>query len=348
MTSTAVSIWSGETWEPDGSEEIERLPGDIKLVSSFSKMEFADKHVGEFHHSDRGGARAFSTELDIVPLIIRTSRTFFESNNDEPLCRSNDGKTIAAGQPLWTRESVRVSDKGPLIEVPRTEPSGCETCPFSRWEGNNEPPLCGEAKVLLAMRKDDETPARFRVSGKGIGPLVKWIRQNVVNEHRPLYSWRVKVTTSRVQQGQKIWYDLKFNGVDLDLDEARAYRNLVAAQRQRFEMPEEQDAEFDAPARASNAGAAYDEVADENNFTEAWRLFDSLGATKGDIREDIAAILAPGTLRDLEPMEWPILADDMFSAAEQTSLTGLTASQRKQMVLVARAERAKRTQGALV
>jgi len=299
---TAVSIWAGETWEPDGTEEFDAIPGDIKLVSAVSRMDGASKHVGQFWHSDRAGERAFSETLDVIPLMVRTNRAFFAADGNEPLCRSNDGKTIDPGQALWQRESVKVKDGLPPIDV-GPEPSGCATCPFSRWEGNNEPPLCGEAKVLFMIRKDDETPARYRVSGAGIKPLTKWIRQEVVSARRPLYSWRLTISALESSRGGKKWFEPVFHGTDLELDEAKFYQTIVAQQRARFEMTEDGDAEFDhAPQGQATPSKMSSIPADlERAF---WQDIDAIPFP----REEVASIIAPRTLSDLgEEQMWGLI-----------------------------------------
>lgn len=326
---TAVSVWSGETWAADGSEDFDAMPGDIKIVSAVSTMEGASRNVGKFWHSDRGGDRAFDETLDVVPLMVRTGRTFFAFGNPTPLCRSNDGKTIEPGQPLWGLEAVRVSNQGPEVEVP-PEPRGCETCQFSRWEGNTEPPLCGEAKVVLMVRKDDESLARFRFTKTAIKVLSKFIRQEVVGARRPLYSHRLTISLSEVSSGGKKWFEPKFKAVDVSLDEARAYSALVAQQRQRFEMPEAEDADFsERPAtQATQSGPS----PDGRDYSAFWADIDGLGYTR-EQREDVLSMIAPAaSLAEIGEEEMWGLIPQISAALNGAKPSEMSAGERRVVV----------------
>lgn len=303
-TTTALASWGDESWESDGTEEYEPLPGNIKLVSSFSRMDGADKHVGEFWHSDREGPDAFSAELDIIPLIVRTTRTFFEAASEEPLCRSNDGTNYNLSEAtLWDKDEVQVRPGGPFVAVPDRRPLNCHSCPFSQWdEASNTPPICGEARVLAVVRQDDNTAATWRVSGTGLKRIDAFIRGQVKNKRRPLFSWRVNVTTQRVVKGQKVFYDLKFNLMSLTREEAMVYNALVKSQRERFGAEDDYD-EADQEVTASNGGApSFDEPfpADEHNFTDFWANYSNdIGLPKSDM----LAAIAPKKLTDFSESE---------------------------------------------
>ena len=94
-------------WESDGNEDIAPSFPVITIVQPTSRMPGAEKHVGEFWHSDR---ETFGATLDVVGLVKRETRAIFEEGSDTPACMSIDGKVPQANMPLWSKEYINLRD----------------------------------------------------------------------------------------------------------------------------------------------------------------------------------------------------------------------------------------------
>lgn len=204
-------------WEDDGTEDVQPSFPYIKITQGTSTMEGAGKHGGDFWHSD---TEEYTPTLNVVALVMRETRALFgDENSEAPACVSADGHAPLPDQPQWSGA---------------VQPETCGDCPFSSWGPNNEAPKCKASKVLLVDRGAGDL-AQLRVSGKSIKPLRQFIARRCKPKRRPLYSFRLELSTRELSEPGKKWHELVVDAEDLTPQEAMGYSELLRAQRTAFE-----------------------------------------------------------------------------------------------------------------
>ena len=231
---TSLADWKAFDWPSDGTEEIAPSFPLIKLVQRTSRADGAERHVGEFWHSDREGDDAFEPELPVVALVMRKTRALFEEGEEQPSCMSADGVVPLANQPAWGKTVLKFRDG--MLPISQHQPASCAACPLSHWdEETNEPPRCGEARVLLVVREDG-TLAQLRLGRTSIRPFERWVGRFLKPKGLPLFSKRLLFMTVTKKKGNRIWEEIEVEGQSLDIEEAQRYAEIVREQRARFEQ----------------------------------------------------------------------------------------------------------------
>jgi len=255
-TSRDIVSWDSIAWESDGCEDIQPSFPIIKIVQRTSRQDGATKHVGDFWHSDREGEAAFTDGgegIEIVGLVKRDTRAMFVEGEDQPVCMSADGKKPLADMPAWSMNELAFRD-GTVPNPLRFAPAACNTCPFAQWSPSGEPPRCRESKVVLVERQDDKSLAQLRISGMSIRPFEQMVAKFLRPKNLPLYSKRLIVTTASRQKPQKVWEEMEFHPIALDIDEALQYAGMLREQRQLFEksLAEESETIWQADGEGSD------------------------------------------------------------------------------------------------
>ncbi|MCR4340620.1 MAG: hypothetical protein NUW01_12135, partial [Gemmatimonadaceae bacterium] len=192
-------------------------------------MDGAEKHVGEFWHSDR---ETFDATLDVVGLVKRETRAIFEEGSDTPACMSIDGKVPQPNMPLWTKEFITLRDGEKAVPF-SVAPSACELCPFSQWQGET-PPACQASYVILVDRGSDDL-AQLRIKGKSLKPYREFVKRKLAPKRLPLFLFRLSLSNRIHAEPGKKWAELEIDSVPLSEDDAHHYNQILRAHRQRFE-----------------------------------------------------------------------------------------------------------------
>jgi len=226
-------------WESDGNEDIAPSFPTITIVQPTSRMAGAEKHVGEFWHSDR---ESYEATLNVVGLVKRETRALFGEGSDTPLCMSADGKAPQPNMALWRMETVRTRDG--VQGVPfGSAPSSCEMCPFSQWMGE-APPICQSSYVILVDRGDDDL-AQLRIKGKSVKPYREFVKRRLAPKRLPLFTFRLRLSAEvRTDVGKK-WAELVVAGEPLSATDAVRYNEILRAHRARFEQAVASGVEWD-------------------------------------------------------------------------------------------------------
>ena len=216
-------------WEDDGNSDIQPSFPVITIVQPMSQAKEADKHVGEFYHSD---SETFTPTLDVVGLVRHETRALFEDGKDKPACMSFNGKEPQPNQPVWTQATVTI--RKTEMGVPFTRaPRACAECPFSEWNGD-QPPLCKNSNIILVDRGEDDL-AQLRISGTSIKPYRQFVARKLIPKHQPLFTQRLHLSTEiKVEPGRK-WAQLVIGNTPLSQKEADRYNAILGEQRARFE-----------------------------------------------------------------------------------------------------------------
>lgn len=216
-------------WESDGNEDIAPSFPTITIVQPTSHMPGAEKHVGEFWHSDR---ETFEETLSVVGLVKRDTRALFELGSDTPVCMSPDGKAPLLNMPVWSKEYITLRDGEKPVPF-AVAPSACELCPFSQWIGDMAP-VCQSSYVLLVDRGDDDL-AQLRFKGKSLKPYREFVKRKLAPKRLPLFLFRLMLSTRIYNEPNKKWAELEIAAEPLSQDEAHHYNEILRAHRQRFE-----------------------------------------------------------------------------------------------------------------
>lgn len=215
-------------WESDGNEDIQPSFPIISIVQPTSRAQGAEKHIGEFFHSD---TETYSPTLDVVALVRHETRALFEEGKDRPACMSVDGKAPRPNQPLWKQESVTTRDG--IKAVTMNQPTACDRCPFAEWMGD-QPPICGVNNILLVERGEDDL-AQLRFGGKSIKPYRQFVARKLAPKRLPLFTQRLHLETEIKTEPSKKWAELTITATPLSPQDAAHYNGILRAQRARFE-----------------------------------------------------------------------------------------------------------------
>lgn len=226
-------------WESDGNEDIAPSFPTITIVQPTSHMAGAEKHVGEFWHSDR---EEYAATLDVVGLVKRETRALFEVGSDKPVCMSPDGKAPVPNMPLWTKEFITLRDGEKGVPF-GSAPSSCEMCPFSQWMGE-APPICQMSYVILVDRGNDDL-AQLRFKGKSIKPYREFVKRTLAAKRLPLFFFRLRLSTRIGSEASKKWAELDIRATPLSEPEALRYNEILRAHRARFEQAVASGVEWD-------------------------------------------------------------------------------------------------------
>lgn len=220
VISTALAEYEGIEFESDGNEDIRPSFPLIKMVQATSVMPGANKHVGEFWHSD---GETYETTLDVVGLLKRDTRAYFPEGASEPACASNDGIVPRPDQPLWREQD---------------QPASCAECPLSVWGEHGAPPPCRQSMVILVDRQPDGEPdlAQLRIGGMSIRPYKQFVGRKLAPKKLPIYTQRLHLTTAEKHEAGKKWMELVIEGQPLSREKVLAYVALLKAERARFEQ----------------------------------------------------------------------------------------------------------------
>jgi len=234
-------------WESDGNEDIAPAFPTITIVQPTSRMPGAEKHVGEFYHSDR---ETYEATLDVVGLVKRETRALFADGSDTPVCMSADAKAPSQNMPLWRMETVKTRDGEKGVPF-GTAPSACDMCPFSMWVGDS-PPICQSSYVILVDRGDDDL-AQLRIKGKSVKPYREFVKRRLAPKRLPLFTFRLRLAAEVRSDVGKKWAELVVTGEPLSQPEATRYNEILRAHRGRFEQSVATGVEWD-DERHADAG----------------------------------------------------------------------------------------------
>jgi len=226
-------------WQSDGNEDIAPSFPTITIVQPTSRMANAEKHVGEFWHSDR---EAFEATLSVVGLVKRETRALFEEGSDAPACMSLDGKVPQSNMPLWNKETINLRDGEHAVPF-AVAPSACEMCPFAQWPGET-PPACQASYVILVDRGDDDL-AQLRIKGKSIKPYREFVKRKLAPKRLPLFLFRLTLSNRIHSEPGKKWAELEIAAEALSEPEALHYNEILRAHRARFETAVAHGVEWD-------------------------------------------------------------------------------------------------------
>lgn len=276
------------TWATLGMDDLSPRFPLIKIATPVSRMAGAEKHGGDFWHSDREGEPdEYTNVLDIVILSRLRTRAMFEASENEPVCRSSNGVVPVLGQPLWTKTSVVIRDGNGTREtgIPHGEPARCGTCFFSMWGAGNEPPVCRESDVFLVDRGLGDL-AQLRVSGKNISPIRDFLKTKVVPKHIPPFAFRLHLRTEKKVKDGNTWHEIVTIAERLPDDEASAYARLLAERHAAFMNEAEQ--EWDAPTASTEESPAFEWPSETTTGGTFETAFDLLMASAGVTKDDVA------------------------------------------------------------
>lgn len=236
----------GGQWEADGSEELKPPLPMVTVTHEMTRREGAAAFAGRWYHADRD---AHTEWLECVLLLRRRTRALFAKGEDRPVCSSNDGDAPVPNAPLWlpsapakwqTTNGASIDMQGIWQAVPDGGPKECRLCPFTGHEdpetGQYSAGLCRASVLFLADRIDDEGGlCLVRLSATQARGLERFIKARIRARQRPLASMRLTIATKRTQtrDGNHV-YELQVAGEDLPVAEALPYRDLIAAERERF------------------------------------------------------------------------------------------------------------------
>jgi hypothetical protein len=222
----ALADYAGHEWESDGTEDVQASFPYLKIVQPTSSMTNAGKHGGEFFRTD---LEEFFPTVDLIPLIQRNTRAYFEEGEPAPSCASDDGIAPRPGQPLW-------KDNGILEEYGiYGQPANCASCPFSEWSDDGKPPKCGTSVVILAEHEGELVQLRIR--GKSLKPWRNYISKKLRPKKLPLCSHRVTLGTEEHGEPGKKWNELVIQDFELlAAEDASTYNAVLYGERQRFEQ----------------------------------------------------------------------------------------------------------------
>lgn len=231
----SLDEWKGyqpeQEWESDGTEDYRPSFPVIKLVQGVSTMADAEKHIGQFWHSD---TEKFDEFLDVVPLVVRQTRSLFPTVGDQPLCLSVDGRVPLDNQPLWAKDKAVVGPApGQEWDVP-AHPGTCAECVFSMWGEDGSPPPCASAVSTMVLREDG-TAAQLRVGGMSIRPLRQFITKKCKPSRIPLFGFRLRLSSVRKAEEGRIWQELVIDPTLLSPKVAEAHSAILRDQRLAFE-----------------------------------------------------------------------------------------------------------------
>lgn len=213
---TAIESWKDLEWESDGVEDIAPSFPVIKIVQPTSQMKNSDKRAGEFFRSD---TEEYFETLEVVPLFKKDTRAMFAEGNDLPVCASSDGITPRPNMPQWEGTHA---------------PLSCESCPFSAWGPNDEPPPCKVSMVVLVDHDGDL--AQLRIIGKSIKPFRQFVARKLAPKKLPLCSQRLTLSTEGFTKPGQKWYELRIANTALSPAEAAQYNAVLKYERGRFEQ----------------------------------------------------------------------------------------------------------------
>ena len=226
----------GYAWADDGTGDMTPPFPLVRLTAAGSRMEGAQKHVGEWHHSDLD---EYSEVLDVVLLKRARNRALF-GIEDVPLCSSADGLHPKANQRLWLQPEFKTKN-GATVTVPWTrQPERCEDCPFAGTVGDGgdwEAGECRANRLYLAVRWQDQSPVVVRVTSTQSSGIERFIKQRIAGRKRPLCSMRLWLRPERVQPPRgNPYYIVRVDGEEVAAEVAIDYNNLLWRETERFEQ----------------------------------------------------------------------------------------------------------------
>ena len=236
----------------DGNDDIEPAFPMVTIMQPMSQVE--GNMPGFFFHSDTG---EITSDFDCVPLVRHQTRALFVKGDDKPLCRSADNKAPLPLQRLWALPAgSKLSVGNRERQKPdMPQPLNCAACPFSEWGGEfgAEPPLCGNADVIVVARNGDVNDlAMLRIKGTSLKPYRDWVKRKVLPRRLPSYAFSLHLETEEhVEPGRK-WYQLIVRAAELSKAETYEYHAVVQAFRARIETA------------VRDSGGDVEEWADEN------------------------------------------------------------------------------------
>lgn len=159
----------------------------LKVVQGTSRMEEAEKHIGEFHNSITG---EFTPTLDVVILSWQHTRAKFEvgGSQDRPECVS--------------RDCVTGSKFG-----------ACRGCDFNAqvhselWNDDRRDDRCSLGYYLMVLLPDEGLPATFTAQKTNTN-AIKIINTRTIGKRLPLWGITWTLSTVKRTEGNKKWFEL--------------------------------------------------------------------------------------------------------------------------------------------
>lgn len=205
----------------------------LKIVHGVSKMERAEKHVGEWWNSITG---EFADSLDVVILRASHPRALFLEDSDKPECISRDGINGSAYGPCATCDCN--ADLHPEL-----------------WEKGTVVKRCNKGYGLLLALPGDGSMALFTAMKTNVNPI-KTLLTQLYFRKLPVFGAVITFGVQPQTDGSKKWYTVAPRIKEiLGRDAVQAYREmgsgLVSA---RLEIVDEE-----APPPTEDGGVEWSE-----------------------------------------------------------------------------------------
>lgn len=204
----------------------------IKLVHGVSRMEKAEKHVGEWWNSITG---EFAESLDVIILHVKHARSLFDGASEQPECVSRDGITGSTH-------------------------GACSGCDYNAdvhqelWE-TSELKRCNKGYSLLCYLPEDASLALFTAMKTNVSPI-KTLMTQLYFRKLPVFGALVTFNVQTQTGDNKKWYTVAPKiKQPFDAQTTQGYREMaVGLSNASYEVVED---ELDAASIADIAEGTY-------------------------------------------------------------------------------------------
>ena len=218
-------------WNSDGNEDIQPAFPTVSIVQPMTQIEKAIP--GWFYHSD---TEEQTGDFDGVFLLRRETRAMFVNDDENPVCRSDNGKVPAPRQRLWNMEAgARIGINKQTYGVPPIAPKDCANCVFSDW-GDGVPPLCANQYVIIAARNGDpDDLVQVRLKGTSIKPFRQWVAKKLAPKGLGMYFFQVHLETEERTEPTKKWHQVVISSSQMTERDALVFNDILTLHRARIE-----------------------------------------------------------------------------------------------------------------
>jgi hypothetical protein len=124
----------------------------------------------------------------------------------------------ASGLECWSRNG-RIPDP----ESRELYATDCDLCPLSRWGIDGKRPPCYEGRTFLCIDTANDEPIMFSCSGTALKEAKRLIT-SLAFRKRPLYTYRIELTTTLVQGDKGRWYIPTITATEMPAEQVAKYR----------------------------------------------------------------------------------------------------------------------------
>ena len=158
-------------------------------------------------------------KLRIVAIKAEPGRVYWdrESDNEEPLCRSYDGRApdpAIEEPPSQACVEPMVSKGGKQILQP--------VCPMAMWGENRERPACDAIYNVLCISVQDDLPFWITIGGTSITSFKKFV-SSIALRRRKLCEYESEISLEEEQGKKGKYFVLRFSTPKLMLDDFRVH-----------------------------------------------------------------------------------------------------------------------------